>query len=63
MDRTNAPHIHIPPRRVAWLLALPLVLAAGWLPLTAIGTGAIVGLILVTTVFAIAQWLGLRRLG
>ena len=22
MDRTNAPHIHIPPRRLAWLLAL-----------------------------------------
>lgn len=48
---------------LAWLLALPLVLAAGWLPLTAVGTGAIVGLILVTAAFAVAQWLGLRRLG
>lgn len=48
---------------LALMLALPLILVAGWLPLTALGTGAMLVLILICAGFAAVQWVGLRRLG
>ena len=42
--------------------AIPVVLAAGWLPLTEFGVAATAVFTVVTLAFAYAQYLGVRRL-
>lgn len=47
---------------VVFAAAVTVVLAAGWLPLTAFGTAATVAFTAVTLGFAFLQYLGVRRL-
>jgi hypothetical protein len=47
---------------VAWVIASALVLLAGWAPLTAAATWAIIGVADVVALFALLEYIGLRRL-
>ena len=47
---------------VAFAVAVVVVLAAGWLPLTEFGVAATIAFTAVTLAFAYAQYLGVRRL-
>jgi hypothetical protein len=47
---------------IAFAVAVIVVLAGGWLPLTEIGVAATVAFTAVTLAFAYAQYLGVRRL-
>ena len=48
---------------IAFTAAVAVVLAAGWLPLTAFGVAATVAFATTTAGFACLQYLGVRRLG
>lgn len=48
---------------IAFAVLVAVVLIAGWLPLTELGTAATIAFTAVTVVFAYAQYLGVRRLG
>jgi hypothetical protein len=47
---------------IAFAVAVVVVLAAGWLPLTEFGVAAAIAFTAVTLAFAYAQYLGVRRL-
>jgi hypothetical protein len=47
---------------IAFAVAVVVVLAAGWLPLTEFGVAATIAFTAVTLAFAYAQYLGVRRL-
>jgi hypothetical protein len=47
---------------IAFAVAVVVVLAAGWLPLTEFGVAATMAFTAVTLAFAYAQYLGVRRL-
>ncbi|EUA50518.1 putative membrane protein [Mycobacterium xenopi 3993] len=47
---------------IAYTLAVIAVVAAGWLPLTAFGAAATLGSGVYTALFAMLQYLGVRRL-
>jgi hypothetical protein len=47
---------------IAFAVAVVVVLAAGWLPLTQFGVAATIAFTAVTLAFAYAQYLGVRRL-
>jgi hypothetical protein len=46
---------------VAWVLASVVVVVSGWAPLTAAGVWAIMIVADIVAVFAVAQYVGLRR--
>ncbi len=47
---------------IAFTVVVAAVLIAGWLPLTALGVASTTAFAIVTLAFAVAQYLGLRRL-
>jgi hypothetical protein len=47
---------------IAFAVAVGVVLAAGWLPLTALGVVMTIAFTVVTLAFAYVQYLGVRRL-
>ena len=47
---------------IAFSILVAVVLVAGWLPLTVFGVVATIAFTVVTSAFAYAQYLGVRRL-
>lgn len=47
---------------VAFAVLVAVVLIAGWLPLTAFGVASTIAFTVLTSAFAYAQYLGVRRL-